>query len=58
MTKLKAANQRPVILWWPKFVTFTFYPYACSDQILAMIAAALFSSRCPKNVENEKFSSA
>ena len=40
-------------------MTFSFYFKTCSDQILAKlinqgVAAAFFSSRSPKNFENEK----
>ena len=58
MTKLTAANQKPLILWHPNLVTFSFYPqdtfwpnFSKIDQSGA--AAALFSLRRPENLENE-----
>ena len=59
MTKLTAANQKPLILWCPNFVTLFFILKTCSNQILAKlinqgVAASLFSWRRPKKLENEK----
>ena len=47
MTKLTAANQKPLTLWSPNLVTFVFILKTCYDQILAKLinqgdAAALF----------------
>ena len=64
MTRLTAANQKPLALIYDtqilRLLVFTLK--TCSDQILAKllnqgVAAALFSSRHPKNLQNEKFSS-
>ena len=54
MTKLTAANQKPLILWCPNLVTCSFYPQGTIwPNFSRGVAAALFSSRRPKNFENE-----
>ena len=59
MIKLIAANQKPLVLWCPNLVTFSFYPWGTfwsnfSRSDWSGGAAALFSSRHPKHFENEK----